>query len=211
MGDEATSIEAAGGYGNKVLYRMCSEEPFHNNREIVRSKARVIAKTYEVSRNLGGDYDIVAEALCSRKLDLDWHLSQLADSEFTEASLPFIVSTHGRTDRAICKRLKKVAGGRNVHSRASFVSKYLHFHCPSVFPILDSLAEAGIRLKVNEKMPKAEFAGEHVSERYERFCRAMRQLMESEKYGGMSLRQIDTYLVQAGRDKRERGGHARGG
>lgn len=194
MANETKSIDAAGGYGNLVLYRMCSEKPLHVEREIVASKARTIAKVYDVSRNLGNDYQLIAKVLCSEKLNIDSALAKFDNMEFSERTLPQVVQLHSWLDRALCKKLQKKGGKRQVHSRASFVSKYLHFHRPCIFPILDSLAERAAKGRIG-RLPVATPSDFEVNPRYERFCRAILQLKRSPEFDGKSLRAIDRILL----------------
>lgn len=186
-----------------MLYIMCAEEPSHTDEGIVRSKARVIAKVYEVSRNLGKDWDLVAKALCDKKLSLDRLLASLDGQSFSSANFAQIVKVHGKVDYYLCKQLAKAGGKRNVRSRASFVAKYLHFHRPDIFPILDSLAELGVKAKTEGRLPKVTNPGNSPSERYERFCLAILLLQSNGKFKNKSLRQLDDKLVQKGRKERE--------
>ena len=194
MPDEARSREAAGGYGNFVLYRMCADEPGHDDLAVVRSKARTIAKVYEVSRNLGKDYTLIAKVLCAKKLALDDLLKDLSRAEFSEETLSLIVNAHQKVDMALCRKLEAKSDNRAVHSRASFVSKYLHFHRPDTFPILDSIAEKDLQSRVG-RLPRSEFGLTGKSARYERFCRGILVLQSAKKFRTKSLREIDDILL----------------
>ncbi|AMO72957.1 hypothetical protein [Sphingorhabdus sp. M41] len=167
----------------------------------------MIAKVYEVSRNLGKDWDLVAKALCNKKLALDRLLAGLDGLSFSRANLAQIVEVHGKLDQHLCKQLAEAGGHRKVHSRASFVSKYLHFHRPDIFPILDSLAELGVKAKIEGRLPKVTNPGNSPSERYERFCLAILLLQSSGKFENKSLRQIDDKLVKKGQKEREKKQH----
>jgi hypothetical protein len=72
----------------------------------------------------------------------------------------------------------------NPRRHSSFASKYLHFHRPNMFPIMDSFATAGLFHKAGP-----------VS--YERFCNEFEkaELCAGEK----TLREIDSELMTAGR------------
>lgn len=194
MTKEAKSIKAAGGYGNMVLYRMCADQPLHVDRGIVESKARTIAKVYEVSRNLGSDYELIAKVLCSHKLAIDAALAKLEHSKFSQKTLPHVVQIHTILDHALCEQLRKKVSKLQVHSRASFVSKYLHFHLPSLFPILDSVAEHDVKRRIG-RLPEAQFNDLKENQRYERFCRAILLLRCAAAFEGKSLRAIDDILL----------------
>ena len=75
-----------------------------------------------------------------------------------------------------------------VRSNRSFVSKYLHFHLPNAFPILDSVAVAGLR----ENEIKVD-AGN-----YEKYCQAILRFA-NDKMPGETLRAIDHCLYADGR------------
>lgn len=194
MPNEAKSYEAAGGYGNYVLYRMCADEPEHGDIAIVQSKARTIAKVYEVSRNLGRNYTRIAKVFCGKKLALDTLLDDLGQKAFCEAALPAIIDVHRKVDQALCKKLAAKSGGRGVHSRASFVSKYLHFHRPDTFPILDSIAEKEVGRRVG-RVPLSGLGLARTTARYERFCRGILILQSDAMLRGKSLRKIDDILL----------------
>lgn len=205
---EAQNIDAAGGYGNFILYRMCAEEPRHRDKKkdrcFVQSKARTIAKVYDVSRNLGNEYEAIANVLCGEELGLDRALTKLAKLRLNVSTLPTVVKLHGKMDRLVCANLQPSRSKRAVHSRASFVSKYLHFHNPAVFPILDSLAEAAIKKRFSSRLPKASVGGKWSSVRYERFCRAIMKAQEEGDLAGKSLREMDIILVEEGKALRAR-------
>ena len=70
-------------------------------------------------------------------------LERLKDRAFDRQAAAEIVELHGYMARAISLRTKEVF-------LASFVSKYLHFHCPIV-PIYDSMAQAAISRYVHQR------------------------------------------------------------
>jgi hypothetical protein len=101
----------------------------------------VIGRVYEagVARAWRGEGDPeteVTEVLIEQDDLLRAGLERLADRSFDRQAADDLVELHGHIARAISHRTKGVF-------LASFVSKYLHFHCPIV-PIYDSNAQAAI-------------------------------------------------------------------
>lgn len=119
------------------LYDLCSRKG-HDRFEDVYAKVAIINRVYMagISRSIAATDDADAELQVSRLLvkdrdEVSAGLQQLqAINNLTAVSMVTIVEVHG----AITRRLAGDLGATNL---CSFVSKYLHFHCPTV-PIYDS-------------------------------------------------------------------------
>jgi hypothetical protein len=197
MADLYADLEAVGGLGNSVLYRMCADYPDHNDVGKVSDKLALIARQYLVARNLGGAYKAIAKRLMDPSLDLDGRLQALEAAGLTRESLPLVIKLHADVDARVIGALHsyRTQGGelREPRSRASFVSKYLHFHAPHAFPILDSLAE----LAISKWVPRPIEARKQ--SRYGVFCHRMLQLIDQECGQQLPLRKIDRHLMKQGR------------
>jgi hypothetical protein len=128
------------------LYDLCRRRPSQREFPEVYTKVAIIGRVYEagISRAWRGGGDPESGVTCGLsdvagliKSGLD----NLADRPFDRRTAGGIVELHGHVTRAISER----SGGVWL---ASFVSKYLHFHCPEV-PIYDSNAQAAIGQFVN--------------------------------------------------------------
>jgi hypothetical protein len=191
MPNETQDISAAGGIGNLAFYRMCSEFSTHGNKDYVRSKLQFISRVYSVSRGLGGQWDELAEAIVKTRKELDALIHAARVAPFL-TNMPAVLKAHEELDRLTCETL--VAADVPAKDRSSFASKYLHFHAPDAFPILDSFASKGL----TSLTPGFRTSLENPS-RYARFCERLAHYMTAEGKSAKSLRSIDTKLVKKGR------------
>lgn len=172
MPDECERVEAAGGIGNLALYRLCAEFPGHDNQDYVRSKLQIISRFYSVSRGLGGKWDKLSEAFVKCEETLCSNIEAASAGPFLE-NCAQVQTAHKFVDSLTCRTLKKAKV--KAKGRASFASKYLHFYAPDSFPILDSLALAGL------KDATPDFRRTGASERpYELFCERLAYFIRKE-------------------------------
>lgn len=148
-----------GGYLNYVLYRMAEEQPDHRNAEIVSGKLQLIGRAYSAAPSRGVSienfYPKLAEAMVARREELDGAIdSARGIGRITNDDLELVVGVHKLLDDIIVKLLRKNSSA-NVGHRNSFCSKYLHFHAPNAFPLLDSRVTAALRERKEEGMFKA--------------------------------------------------------
>lgn len=153
-----TDLTAAGGLANVTLYRMVAENPTHNDSKIVADKMLVIGRVYSAAVTRGGGkrneeesalpeslYQHLAELVVSVGPDLDDRLRKLGTLDrVSSLNLHDIADCHrflASTLVAGINGWRSTASSREVHARDSFVSKYLHFHAPQAFFILDSIAQ----------------------------------------------------------------------
>ena len=123
------------------LYELCARRSSHDRFADVYTKVAIIGRVYEagVARAWRGEGDPETEValVLAEQADLVRNgLKTLGGRSFDRQTAAEIVELHGHLARAISHRTKGVF-------LASFVSKYLHFHCPIV-PIFDSNAQAAI-------------------------------------------------------------------
>lgn len=123
------------------LYGLCERRPSHRDLADVYTKVAMIGRVYEagVARAWRGEGDPeteIARVLVEQAGLVESGLRRLKDRPFDRQAADEIVELHGHVARAISRRSGQVF-------LASFVSKYLHFHCPIV-PIFDSNAQAAI-------------------------------------------------------------------
>src|ERR1022692_1354383 len=135
------SYEAGWKPVDAELYDLCRRRPGHDDFANVYTKVAMIGRVYEagVARAWRGEGDPETEitrVLIEQANLIENGLQRLKDRPFDRQTAAGIVELHGRIARAISHRTKDVF-------LASFVSKYLHFHCPIV-PIYDSNAQAAI-------------------------------------------------------------------
>ena len=140
-------------FGNSILYEMCSNNPYHNQSDIIVGKIWIIGRSYAAAierrknaSNTNDDfyYDLVAPKMLEIGDELDERLSQLRDDGGTiRDNVNNILETH--------KFLMDVFYELTGLEKRSLASKYLHFHCPELFFIDDSRARTAINRYV--KLP----------------------------------------------------------
>lgn len=198
---EYSDPEFAGGIANVAIYSMCRNWPSHLDHHQVFDKVKLIAKFYEVSRNLGGAYAEIARSLVDQGLHLDQKLDELRGVRFP-ACKDAVIELHQKLDELVCgaipaprsdTRGKRAGVEKKVSSRASFVSKYLHFHLPDAFPILDSFTEIALRKRSRLRR------GEGKLNRYAQFCLRLERVLDTEDLASITLRKADIIFLQEGR------------
>lgn len=130
---------------DETLYSLCQKHYSHNSMNSIDAKLWIIGRTYATgierkiksNGNQGGSLSQLAEHLYKNKRTVDNILNKLkpisSSSKLTADKLEVIVTLHGE----FVGLIKEIT--RKNQSSRSFVSKYLHFHCPIV-PIYDSFA-----------------------------------------------------------------------
>lgn len=138
--------------GNDILYRLCSDHPFHSDDSVIIAKVRLIGRSYAAaierrkqknqSPSPQGDrfYEqCVAPVL--RDHQLDQKIDDLRQSISIEDAKEPILELHNY----LVTKLKEITHDH----RRSLASKYLHFHLPSLFFIYDYYAS----LVLNKLLP----------------------------------------------------------
>lgn len=132
------------------LYELCRRRNGPTSFEDVYAKVAVIGRVYSagVARSwaAGGDAETaIARILADAELAASIRdgLQRLEGQSFDRQTAAEIVHLHGHVARVIHQHSGNVF-------LTSFVSKYLHFHCP-VAPIYDSNAQTAIRKFVDRK------------------------------------------------------------
>ncbi len=188
--------------GNKILYNLCKEHPFHKNEDEIIAKLWLIGRSYSASierrktktkdkMDTGQFYYDVAKTMkiWNKKYRFDEKLKKLNTlSEFDENSINEIIETHNL--------LMKFFNMVSKLNKRSLASKYLHFHCP-IFPIYDSIANRNINLLNPEKR---RFNGKG-DEEYSKFCYKILQLkkeIKNEENYNPTTRQMDIFLLSIG-------------
>jgi hypothetical protein len=129
--------------GNEVLYRLCREHPKHDRDDEIIAKVWLIGRSYAAAierRKIIQDtsdrfYEKnVAETI--RYSDIDKWLTDLPDQISTHTDLHAAIVVH----KKLLVLFQRISG----LEKRSLASKYLHFHCPSLFYIYDSRARSVI-------------------------------------------------------------------
>lgn len=187
-------------YGNRILYDMCKNDPYHNQIDIIVGKIWIIGRSYAaaIERRINADgsnddfyYDVVAPKILEIGDELDFRLSKLRSSKGTILdNVKEILETH----KLLMDTFYELTG----LEKRSLASKYLHFHCPEKFFIYDSRARAGVN-KYVKRPDKSLLANTECDSEYGDFVCRMLELQDFlyEKIGArQSPRQIDSFLLR---------------
>lgn len=199
VSDFLNSASTRWGYANKVLYDMCRDNPAHDDEDVIVGKIWLIGRSYAaaIERTKGAGeandfyYDIVACKMLSIGKELDRRIAELnAISHLSDQSLDSVLDTH--------KFLVDVFNDITNKKQRSLASKYLHFHCPSMFYIYDSRAGSAIRkvVKVNKDLLQKHCLRDCDTE-YANFCVSALELqgyIEERYHRNVSPREIDNFL-----------------
>jgi hypothetical protein len=123
------------------LYNLCRRRPSQRTFADVYAKVAMIGRVYVAGiaravRVSGNREAAVARGLITQADLIDETLKALEGKQFDRATAAQIVELHVR----VTKGLEPHTGGVSL---TSFVSKYLHFHCPLV-PIYDGITAGAI-------------------------------------------------------------------
>ncbi len=140
----------------------------------------------------------IGEYLANSKLD-EMLASIDFGSRFSPEILESVVSAHGYLVSEIVAATRSWSreaqdGNWRPRNHDSFASKYLHFHRPNAFPIMDKFARAGLKC-VGQTGNVSTYAG---------FCDAFAQYAQTQG-DDWTPRSLDTVLVARGRKHEARG------
>ncbi|WP_125862909.1 hypothetical protein [Pseudomonas defluvii] len=188
---------------NSMLYEAVAAQPSNSDKAQIIGKLMLIGRTYSASverRKTRGHIkderqaleviieasEYIAESRCAAML-----ASIGMSDRLTRDRLPEVVAIHLECCRALSKA--------NNRENSSLASKYLHFHRPEFFPIVDSYVREGWSWVMDELGQT--YRGWRVFgkvDRYGDWCTRvldLRELIENLHEGAVSLRQIDNYLL----------------
>jgi hypothetical protein len=195
-----SDAKVAGPFENCILYAMCRDYPRHEDTYVTAGKVTAIGRVYAAAPERGAGRGIspgslaetIAKRLAVSALDQTVDSIGFAD-RFSQQLVGKVVEAHqllvGEVAAATREWSEKGADAAWFpRNQASFASKYLHFHRPNAFPIMDRFAKAGLAC-----------AGIHGAlDAYERFCEGILQYLVDQE-PGWTPRRIDMLLVAQGR------------
>jgi hypothetical protein len=159
-------------FANQILYKMCKENPLHNQKDVIIGKAWLIGNAYSVqlARRKTNDklktpvffQEKVYPAL--RKTRLDSYRNRLLKLKSPKDNLKLIFEVH--------KKLSDASNEISSQNR-SFASKYLHFHYPNLFYIYFIGAEKALRRILRTKFKEKKYNKNDIpnlDKTYSNFC-----------------------------------------
>lgn len=150
------------GWGNEVLYRMCSDRPMHDSVDTVVGKLWIIGRAYSASieRKAGKDFNIVDAAKILIESGIDAAINDLKNiNRPTVNNIAVVLNAH--------KILTDLFANATGIEKRSLASKYLHFHAPRAVFIYDSIANKELRSRLPRK--RFEVPSEY-DQAYSAFC-----------------------------------------
>jgi hypothetical protein len=200
----------AKAFENQVLYAMCRDNPNHACAYINSGKITAIGRIYAAAPERGAGKSASAieafpQALGRRfaSSKIDEVLAKIPFKKgFSKQEISEISKIHGYLVNEIFECTKDWSASSldenwKPRNQASFASKYLHFHRPNFFPIMDLFAKTG--LKCFEKKHSLEKAS---LDSYAKFCDALCKYVEV-RNECWTLRDIDSELVLLGRNHKK--------
>ena len=197
--DSYTNEEESVSVGNKLLYKLCEDNPMNDDVNGLIAKLWLIGRSYaaaiERRRNASEEnddfyYEVVAPLMLDIGPDLDARLEMLRKSSGTiKDDVEAVLSTH--------RFLTDAFYDITELEKRSLVSKYLHFHCPNKFFIYDSRAKETVG-KLIKKANRSFVSSEDNDSEYRDFvCRMieLQDLLTEVTNERPSPRQLDNFLL----------------
>ena len=197
--------------GNDILYKMCKKYPYHKDDVEVIAKIWLIGRSYAASIERGAKdennnkpeeliyEETVPKIFSEYRNKIDEALSKISKSDLQQIFYTYDL---------VLKCLHKVSNKWN----RSLTSKYLHFHQPDYFYLMDSRAKIGLHnvleaLSINNRIKKTEITMYSVStesEEYVKFylkCQLCHKELEKEFNCKLSTREIDNLMLVIADDR----------
>lgn len=189
---------------NDILYRMCREEPTHERDEVIigkigligRATAAAIERRKKKHVIKGEDIYLKKVAPLIKASDIDnWINSARQIDYLTKENMAAALHAHCQLTRLFAQ----ISG----EDKPSLASKYLHFHLPNAFFILDAIAEKEIHRRLSRRIQVREVEEygidiRTINDRYARYvlrCLEYRDRVSQDMNGRrITPREIDDML-----------------
>ncbi len=195
--------ESIWGLSNRVLYKMCENEPYHNLPNVIASKFLIIGRTYAAAierRKINTGYSseefyekVLIPEIKKHSDEIDEGINMLQEYEYIDINnIDKALLLHGQ----LMEILYNVSG----QNKRSLTSKYLHFHVPNMFFIFDSRAMSALRKHgFTNKPVQIEFEDLPIDDEYMKFSVGMLKMQTyiEEKFKmRLNPRQLDRLLLK---------------
>jgi hypothetical protein len=185
-----------------LLYDLCKKYPDHRNPKAVTAKMLLIGRTYAATAERGRSAGAAAKSsnddFYIRDLPESLRTSNLDDilawlrqfPRISEQNMSEVIKAH--------TELMNVLYMLTGVGKRSLASKYLHFHRPDLFFILDSRAQNAIRLvssKLQRNSMPMEFPGDSQYVLFVRSALLLRERLEGEFDVTLTPRHLDRILL----------------
>ncbi|MDT3716788.1 hypothetical protein EON09_22275 [Pseudomonas soli] len=184
---------------NRMLYQFVSDNPSNTDRDQIASKALIIGRSLAASAERR---TIKGERLSSA--DFFHGLADAISKSGLEEVLDFLPQD-GTISRSTSTEVHKAHAflcsaitGYTQRDCSSFASKYLHFHRPNHFPMMDSRARTALKWVAEEEGWVFAFTTSRSAKNYPEYVRIYlnaKDVFEADLGRPLSLRQMDNILL----------------
>ena len=194
-------------FANSILYDLCKEHPEHNDKDIIVGKMWLIGRSYAAAierrvpsvKGVDFYYDKVAPKVQAFGQQLDDSIRDLNNAKDLTIDIQRRVLEIHKTMVDELGEIVVTAQEKHLNLR-SFVSKYLHFHCPSCVFIYDSRARRMVFERVKKDRNSTDpFAGIECDIEYADYCLRAFELYRYIKNHACNTfcpRDLDDYLLR---------------
>jgi hypothetical protein len=196
-------------FSDKIIYQMCANQLYHVDDDIIKGKLMMIGRVYAASIERTKkqlkllpkeDFYLKIAAPTIRKSKIDKLIKEAKDAPGLHLeSAPLFIGIH----QELVDIFERISGKSN----RSLASKYLHFHAPNKFFILDKFAKDGakqfqldvkndvkrVKTKLHKPIENTEYLRHFVT------CLKIRELIKDFYKKSLDPRQIDNLLLPLGR------------
>jgi hypothetical protein len=187
-------------FGNQILYDLCKQNLYHKKTDKILAKVLIIGRTYAVAldrnkreKGQGEDFYLDKVVPAFKKSKIDINIASI--KKYKKITLPMIPELL-RVHKSLTKELNELT----KHNKRSFSSKYLHFHLPHLFYVLDSRAVKAMRnfvsrlpSELKELIPKTDVDNHYATFFYK--CFHLNEQI-NKKYTRLSPRELDNFLLK---------------
>lgn len=197
---------------DQVLYELCSKNPGHNRRDVINAKVSIIGRTYAtgIERQILSDKKQQGSAMMKLQdcfYDYKEYIVPLLaplkiiSEPLNTDKLEKIVKIHGKLTQLIRKITRVSKKTREKLSPRSFVSKYMHFHCPAV-PIFDNYAKTA--LNRHDLMHEVKWFPKNTDDTDETYVEYVKRFWclyqhLNSRIKNLSVKLVDYYLLESTR------------
>lgn len=187
------------GFGNKVLYDLCSSSFKHDKPDAVIAKIWLIGRSYAAaierrknkSKHANEDFylNVVAPKILESDID-QWFSALNEQAQIDDQLLEVILDTHAY----VTELFKDISG----LEKRSLASKYLHFHFPNLFFIYDARAVSAMSKYADKvgKVSRSKYP--NADNEYRKFvekCLKLRAYIKNHFDHELTPRQLDNLLL----------------
>lgn len=168
-------------WANEILYSMCRADPAHKEIDVIIGKVCLIGRATAASIERrkeefvveNEDFYLESVAPKIKASDIDKWINGAAKIRYlSKSNMAAALRAHSQ----LTKLFSEISG----QDKVSLASKYLHFHLPNAFFILDAIAEKELRKRLTRRINIREIEqyGININEINDRYARYVLRCLE---------------------------------